>query len=370
VNTWAGRPSLTIEVDPGQPASVGVSVRNLAPDLMDCLRRHLQAGNLRESILRVSVVRTEATIGDDLPDVFGSYRVSEDEVRFTPHFPFEPGVSYRASFDPRPLDCHERSDLLTHEFSFPRERNSWPTEVDHIFPSSDYLPENLLRLYVCFSNPMRRGRVRTEIALIGPDGEPAPDTLYRAPVELWDRSMRCLTILLDPGRLKRGVGPNCQLGPPLEGGQVYTLAVGAGMVDSSGGRLPGPVYKRFRVTAPVREPIAAEQWRILLPAANSSQPLVLIFPRPLDRALLSHMIAIASTHGRSIEGQIEIDEHEKRWRFTPTSPWIAGSYHVRVASGLEDVCGNSVAAAFDRPLRSGCDLAYEVESRSIPFCLP
>jgi hypothetical protein len=259
--------------------------------------------------------------------------------------------------------------VLTLEFSLSREQSVLPTQVTHIFPSSDYLPENLLRFYVCFSNSMQRGRVEPEIALLGPDGEPASDVLYRAPVELWDRSLRYLTILLDPGRLKRGVGPNRELGPPLKAGQVYTLAVGAGMTDLSGSQLPEAVYKRFRITDAVREPIAVEQWKIVPPDTNSRQPLVLMFARPLDWATLSHTITIASSCEESIDGRIVIDQWERRWSFTPRSPWTAGSYHVRVASSLEDVCGNSVIAAFDRPLRSASDLAYEAASRSIPFYL-
>jgi hypothetical protein len=362
-------PLLTVDADPCQPASCGVNICNIDPDLMVSLGRHLQAGGLPQSILRVNVVRTEAPIGDDLPDVFGRYHVLEDGVRFIPHFPFERGLSYRASFDPRPLGRPELSDVLTLEFSLPREQSALPTKVKHIFPSSDRLPGNLLRFYVCFSNSMQRGRVRAEISLLGPDGEPAPDTLYRAPVELWDRNVRCLTVLLDPGRLKRGVGPNRELGPPLETGQDYTLAVGAGMTDLSGNRLPETVYKRFRVTDAVREPIAVERWTIMPPMTNSRQPLVLMFPRPLDWALLLHTITIASTCEQSIDGKIEIDQYERRWSFRPASPWAAGPYSVRVASSLEDVCGNSVTAAFDRPVRSGSDLAYEVASRSIPFCL-
>jgi hypothetical protein len=58
--------------------------------------------------------------------------------------------------------------------------------------------------------------------------------LYRAPVELWDRSMQHLTILVDPGRLKRGVGPNRELGPPLKVGDEYALVAGSGLVDLSG----------------------------------------------------------------------------------------------------------------------------------------
>jgi hypothetical protein len=337
--------------------------------LMISLGRYLQAGGQLQSILRVSVAPTGARIGDDLPDVFGRYQLLQDGVRFTPHFPFERGLSYRASFDTRPLGRPELSDVLRLEFSLPREQSVLPTEVKHIFPSSDYLPENLLRFYVCFSNPMQRGRVRSEISLLGPDGKPAPDVLYRAPVELWDRSMRHLTILLDPGRLKRGVGPNRELGPPLETGQVYTMAVGGGMIDSSGSRLSETVCKRFRVTDAVREPIAFEQWKIVPPMTHSRQPLVLRFPRPLDWALLSHTITIASPCGQSIDGKVEIDQCETRWSFVPTSRWAAGLYHVRIESSLEDVCGNSLIAAFDRPVRSGGDLAYEVAGGSVRFCL-
>src|ERR1700751_1223394 len=363
------QPSLMVDSDPRQPASSGVGVYNLDPDLMGSLGRYMQAGGPLQFIFRVTVVRTEAPSDDNLPDVFGRYQVLEDGVRFFPHLPFERGLSYRASFNPRPLGRPEPSEALTLEFSLPTEQSAVPTEVQRIFPSGDYLPENLLRFYVCFSNAMQRGRVEAEISLLGPDGEPAPDVLYRAPVELWDRSMQCLTILLDPGRLKRGGGPNRELGPPLKVGQEYTLAVGSGMVDISGRRLRETVYKGFRVTEGVREPIAVEQWEIVPPATNSRQPLVLMFPRPLDWALLSPTITIVSTGQHSIDGQIVIEQCERRWSFTPTSPWATGSYHVRVASSLEDVCGNNAIAAFDRPLRSGNVLAYEMGSRSIPFCL-
>jgi hypothetical protein len=363
------QPSLMVDTDPRQQAATGVGVYTLDPDLMASLGRYMQAGGLLQSILRVTVVPTGAPIGDNLPDVFGRYQVLEDGVRFLPHFPFERGLLYRASFDHRPLGRAGLSEVLTLEFSLPREQSALPAEVKHIFPSSDCLPENLLRFYVCFSNSMQRGRVEAEISLLGPDGDPAPDVLYRAPVELWDRSMRHLTILLDPGRIKRGVGPNRELGPPLKLGQEYTLAVGSGIVDLSGRRLREAFYKRFRITEAVRQPIAVEQWKIVPPATKSRQPLMVMFPRPLDWALLSHTITIVLADEQSIEGRIIIDQCESRWKFVPTSPWAAGYYQVRIVSSLEDVCGNSVIAAFDRPLREGSDLAYETAYRSISFRL-
>jgi hypothetical protein len=371
VNTEAqNRPTPMIDVDTCQPECRLVDVQNVDADVIAALRRSGQPNHLLESVLRVRVVGAEPTGSEKLPDVFGRRQISENGVRFFSHFPFEPGVVYRATFDTRPLGRTEVSELLTLEFSLPKAPSALLTEVERIFPSSDCLPENLLRFYVVFSNSMQRGRAEAEIVLLGPDGEPAPDTLYRAPVELWDRSMRCLTILLDPGRLKRGVGPNRELGPPLRAGQVYTLVVGAGMLDSSGCRLGKTFYKHFRVTEAVREHIAVEQWKIVPPVTKSRQPLVLMFPRALDWALIAHTITIASSDGQLIDGRVVIDQCERRLSFTPTSSWAAGSYHVRVASSLEDVCGNSVVAAFEKPLRSASDLPYEAPVLSIGFHLP
>lgn len=366
----AHQPTLMIDSDPCLPGRGSVSVHNLHPELIASLGRRPQAGRLLESMLRVTVIGAGAAGGEELPDVFGRHQVSEDALRFIPYFPFDSEVRFRATFDPRPLGRPELSKMLTLEFSLPREASGERAQVTCVFPSSDSLPENMLRFYVCFSNPMQRGRSAEHIALLGPDGRPAPDTLYRAPIELWDRSMRHLTILLDPGRLKRGLGPNRKLGPPLKAGQEYTLAIGSGMVDFSGRPLRESLYKSFRVTEAVREPIAVECWKILPPATKSHQPLALMFPRPLDWALLWHTITIASDVGQPIDGRIAIDQDERRWSFTPTLLWTAGSYCVRIASGLEDVCGNSLVAAFDRPFRSGGDFATGGASRSIPFRLP
>jgi hypothetical protein len=76
---------------------------------------------------------------------------------------------------------------------------------------------------------------------------------------------------------------------------------------------------------------------------------------PQQWALLWRTITIASEGGQPMDGRIAIDQGERRWSFTPTSSWTARSYSVRIASSLEDVCGNSLLAAFDRPLRSAGD---------------
>ena len=359
--------TLSVDSDPRQRGADGVSVHNLDPNLIASLGKHPRAGCLLQSILRVRVIETASSGGGSLPDVLGHHQVLENRIRFIPHFPFDSDVRFRATFDPRPLERAELTEALTLEFSLPRETNAVRARVKHVFPSSDSLPENLLRFYVCFSHPMERGQAEEHIVLLGPDGRPAPDTLYRPPVELWDRSIRHLTILLDPGRLKRGVGPNRELGPPLKTGERYTLVVDSDMVDSAGRPIRESFYKSFCVTEAIRERIAIEQWKIVPPVSKSHQPLVVIFPKPLDWALLWRSITIASEDGRPVPGRIAIGQGERRWSFTSTSPWTAARYSIRIASSLEDVCGNSLLQAFDRPLGSTTDAAYEVADRSMPF---
>jgi hypothetical protein len=364
------QPTIHVNSDPSQNGPGSLSVGCLGPDLLACLRRSARPGDLLKSIFRVTVAQDSLPENTGLPDVSGRYLLLEDEVQFFPHFPFERGMKYRFSFDPRSIGeilTDERFDL---EFLIPSEQKKCPlTQVRHIFPSSDCLPENLLRFYVCFSNPMQRGLALEQVSLLDSDAQPVADALYRPPLELWDRSMQQLTVLLDPGRLKRRVGPNVALGPPLKAGQRYTLEIGSGMTDMYGRLLHEPCRKHFIVGDPVRECISIDRWTILPPAKGSREALALSFPAPLDWALLFHAITIRSTDGSIIEGQVGVDQSETLWRFIPASPWSEGEYHIRVGSSLEDVCGNTITGAFDRPLQTGLNLVAEREAASLTFRL-
>jgi hypothetical protein len=338
-----------------------VSAHSLYPELV------ASPGVNIEALLEVKVVDGGAQDYADLPNISGDYEAFDNCVRFVPHLPFEAGVSYRAILNLGALGKHGLAKVLVREFSLPREAAAAETEVSHVYPSNDVLPENILRFYVRFSNPMQRGQAAQNIEVLRPDDLPVPDVLYRAPVELWDKSMTCLTILLDPGRLKRGVGPNRVLGPPLKVGRRYTLAVGSGMIDAYGRPLREGFRKSFSVSDPIREPIVIESWRIRPPAVDSCEPLELTFPRPLDWAQLWRGIAVVSENGQAISGRIDIDSDETRWRFTPDLPWRLGGYWVRVVPSLEDVCGNTPYGPFDGTFRSGDELARETAARSISF---
>jgi len=350
-STMTRQPTIRANFDASQPSSGTVSVSCLGPEIAGLLARSARSDDLLKSIFRVTVLEDSSHESIGIPDVIGRYRIMEDEVEFIPHFPFEHDVEYRVSFDPRPLGSFFREERSYLDFAIPAEQQVYPpARVNHVFPSGEVLPENLLRFYVCFSDSMQHGHVAEHIFLLDSAGCPVSDVLYRAPLELWDRTMRHLTVLLDPGRLKRWVGPNVELGPPLKAGQDYSLEVGSGMADLFGRPLCEPFRKRFRVAEPVRNQVSTEHWELQPPETGSRRLLTLSFPEPLDWALLQRMITIESEDGSTIDGAIVIDQCERRWNFAPELPWMPGKYRVRVNPGLEDVCGNNLAGAFERPL--------------------
>jgi hypothetical protein len=343
------RPSIQANLD-REPCSV--SVRNLGSDLADLLVAGARSEEILKSVLRVTVAQPTFIDPEPLPDVAGRYNVFNDQLEFTPSFPFESDVKYRAIFDPRSVKPRLQEEPSTLEFQIPPAPKAQAhTAVTHIFPSSHLLPENLLRFYVCFSNSMRRGEASHEIRLLDSVGQHVSDALYRPPVELWDKAMRSLTVLLDPGRLKRWLGPHLALGPPLRVGEKYTLEIDSGMIDLHGRPLGECFRKDFRAGNPVREQLAVNSWKLLPPATGSREPLMLEFEASLDWAQLFWMITVSTTDGVSINGEVIVDRCETRWCFTPNSPWAVGKYRIRVRSGLEDVCGNNLSGAFDRPLR-------------------
>jgi hypothetical protein len=364
------QPTLRVNSGASPHGRGSVSACRLGPDFVAALADPTRLNDLLKSVFRVMVDEVPSLEGDGLPDVSGRYLVYDDEVRFIPTFPFDSDVKYRVIFDARPLGFRLTEDPLTLEFVIPSNKAMAAlTEVTHIFPSCDHLPENLLRFYVCFSNSMQRGQALEEISLLDSEGRPAADALYRPPVELWDRSMRRLTVLLDPGRLKRWVGPNIELGPPLKAGQAYTLEIGSGMIDLNGNLLGERFRKRFLVGDPVREHISVAAWELLPPATGSRQSLVLLFKRPLDWALLLQTITIGTADASVLAGEVIVDQCERRWSFTPASSWAAGVYHIHVGSSLEDVCGNSIKGAFDRPIRQVSDPATSANGLSLVFQL-
>jgi hypothetical protein len=84
-----------------------------------------------------------------------------------------------------------------------------------ISPAADLLPANILRFYVQFSAPAEAAFERAQLRLIAADGEVVPDAFLVLNEELWSPDGRRLTVLMEPGRIKRGMGPDSAHAPAL-----------------------------------------------------------------------------------------------------------------------------------------------------------
>src|SRR5581483_5374373 len=104
--------------------------------------------------------------------------------------------------------------------------------------------------------------------------------------ELWDPKGVRFTLLIDPGRIKRGLKPREEIGPVLEDGKSYTLVIDKGWPDARGNPLKADFRKSFRASPPIEKAIDPAAWKIAAPPAGGSAALEVTFPRPLDHAML------------------------------------------------------------------------------------
>ena len=284
-----------------------------------------------------SVFSVYAGAPTDVPPLLGSYSIDAGELTFHPRYPLAPGLHLRAVFQP-PGEPPVETD-----FDIPRRAAPPPSaRVLHVYPSASMLPENALKLYVYFSDPMTRGGSWSHIRLLREDGSIVAYPFLELDQELWDRDNRRFTILFDPGRIKRGLASRAEAGPALEPGRTYTLVISRDWLDGRGVPLVEEFRKTFRVAPADRTPPNPANWRVTAPSAGTTAALVIRFPKPLDYALLQHEIQIPA-----VEGNVEVTRAETEWRFTPARPWAAGVYRIVIRTTLEDLAGNHILRPFD-----------------------
>jgi hypothetical protein len=298
-------------------------------------------------------VRTREA-GPDGPAILGRYEIARGEVVFTPRFPFVPGLTYDVSFDGAVFDrlsgvAESSTSSRSESFTVPRAQRLPSTVVLGIYPTGSDVPENLLRLYVEFSAPIAVQDVSAHVRLLDSTGHEVESAFVEIREGLWDPGRTRLTLFLHPGRIKRGVGPNRSMGPPLRSGETYELEISSELIDAGGLPLRKPHRKMLRAGPPDRSSPDPARWRMIAPAASRA-PLVLAFPQPLDSALLRRLLQVIDSTGEPVTGRVELTEGETLWTFSPNRPWTAGEHRVRVHPALEDLAGNRIDGLFDEKM--------------------
>lgn len=269
----------------------------------------------------------------DIP-LFGTYSVNHGELTFRPRFPLSPGVPYIAG-----LDVGGSAVRLTIGTSNVVE--AAPARALAMYPSTPVLPDNQLKLYILFSAPMQGGdEIFSAIHMVDSDGKPA--YLPFVGQELWNRNYTRLTLIFDPGRIKRGVKPNVDMGPVLVEGKHYTLIIDRDLKDGHGQPLVEPFRQDFAAGPAERRGIDPKLWRLSEPLGGTKDPLVVTFDRPLDYALLGDCFQIPG-----VPGKATIGPGETAWSFQPDQPWKSGEYTLVIDMALEDLAGNRIGRPFD-----------------------
>jgi hypothetical protein len=307
----------------------------------------------------------------DAPPMLGQYLIDRDAIRFHPRFPLVAGLSYTAQFDVSlfasmvEATVSDQSPVVA-SFALPKSEATL-TEVSAVYPSADRLPANQLKLYIEFSAPMSVGLAYDHIHLFDEQGRELPKAFLRLQQELWDESHRRLTLWFDPGRIKRGLRPNVEMGAPLVEGRSYRLTIDRSWLDAEGNAMAQSFEKKFTVTEADRQPPDHRGWRLIAPRAGTREPVRLIFSEPLDRALLESKLDLLDDHRNRLEGAVEIINDEREWRFTPAIEWAEGGYLILIDSALEDLAGNNLRRAFDSELKKSSLVSSPAEKVTLRF---
>ncbi len=159
--------------------------------------------------------------------------------------------------------------------------------------------------------------------------------------ELWDREGQRLTVLFDPGRIKRGVLPRDEVGSALFEGSAYTLVIDSKWHDANGAPHSGAAGFLQRS---VDRRLSLLRW--IMPCCtvcSSSQP----------------------------DGTGEWRHNSRppgtQWRFVPYAAWTTGDYSLQVDTALEDVAGNRVGRPFEVDTFEPLTAKITPRTESIPF---
>jgi hypothetical protein len=301
----------------------------------------------------------------------GRYQVTDEALVFHPAFAADPGRAYVVRVDTSHAPLGRADGVFETILTLPAAEPTAPTTVTGLWPAAPVWPENLLRFYIHFSAPMSRTSAAGRVHLEDDAGREVTKAILPMDLDLWNGDLRRYTVFFDPGRVKRGIQPNLELGRAMVAGRRYAIVVDAGWRDAHGKPLQASFRHVFTAAPEETRAIDPSAWRVAPPRAGSRDALTLEFPWPLDRAQLDRAIGVARARSpATIAGRIDVDQNDRRWRFTPDELWSAGEYDLIVLTFLEDPAGNAVGRAFEMKnfLRSPA-AATQTESVRVPFVI-
>jgi hypothetical protein len=301
-----------------------------------------------DASLAVRVLRGDPGDG---PPLIGSVVAQDGVLRFTPRYrPMGPAVYEVRLSQSGSAPVVQRFELGAEPIP------AATTRIVGVYPSGDRIPENLLKWHIEFSAPMSVGEAYRRIRLLDDRGREVPKAFLVVDEELWSTDRRRLTLLFDPGRVKRGIRSNLEMGAPLVAGRRYALVIDRDWRDGRGAPLVGGYRREFTAAPADRSAPDQTRWRIAAPRVGTREPLALVFGEPLDHVLASELIGVVDPSGHRLNGVARLRGQDAQWVFEPASAWASGGHTILIAQALEDLAGNNLRGAFDRDQMKGDSL--------------
>ncbi len=275
--------------------------------------------------------------------VLGSFSSDGKTTVFVPVLPFSEEQSYEV----------RKENKTIVEFTILKEQgdSEEKPQLLHIYPSTDTVPENLLKMYFVFSKPMQQVHNALDyIKVYNVQQNKQLDIFLELQTELWNKEHTQLTLWLDPGRIKTGLQPNKEKGLPIVAGNTYRLEVSADWEDANGEPLGIATQKEFYVGERDNRKPTMYDWKYDIPKPGSSGALTIHFNEILDAMLIQESIQVKTELGNKVSGTFRLGSKERSLEFIPEAPWVAGYYKVIAQAKLEDLAANNLNTLFDQDI--------------------
>ncbi|WP_198513461.1 Ig-like domain-containing protein [Confluentibacter lentus] len=318
---------------------------------------------------RISFKSTSSTLEDlsivlenqpDIP-ILGDWSNVGDTITFTPVLPFTVGQTYKI----------KNKVEAVYVFKIGPDNIMTSTELLAIYPTSDAVPENLLKMYLVFSNPMQElGNSLDYINVFDNTSNKEVTVFLELQSELWNKEHNVLTLWLDPGRVKTDLIPNKELGLPIQKDHNYTITINPNWKDAQGQTLNKTHTKTLIVGSRDSEKPNTKNWTIKPPKKDSDEPLTIHFNEALDYFLALESFTVFDPEKSNIAGTFSLANKEHELLFHPNQAWKSGTYTIVVENRLEDLAGNNINHLFDTDLKANNSKVQTKSQTLISFMIP
>jgi len=299
------------------------------------------------------------TLKDNNTDIIGDLFSEGTMVTFKPIVPFTNGQDYQIKY--------QNKVVLDYKIA-PSIQESIP-ELLAIYPNVDYVPENLLKMYFKFSQPMQEVKSSLDfIKVFDKTENKEVDVFLELETELWNKEHMLLTLWLDPGRIKKDLIPNKEKGLPILKDHEYSITVSENFKTANANNLKQNYIKEFSVGPQDKEKPSTHDWYINTPNSQK-ESLKIIFNQPLDVIIVNEVFSIYNSYNKLVEGTFLFQKNGFSTEFLPSENWKPGNYLIKIESRLEDLAGNNLNRLFERDLENTSENFKETEYKTIQFTI-